>query len=1098
MLIELLRQLMASRLALLGTLGGVVGLLTAAIVRLIPWGLFVLLIVLAVVGVVAFVYLRQWWAKRKDAAFEAGLDAQGQRAVGHSRVRDRENVKALQTQWKQQVEALRRSRVGRQRRWLYFLPWYVIMGAPASGKTTAIANSGLRFPMGQPKLSGTGGTRNCDWWFSEEAVILDTAGRYAFNEDNEPDRDEWLEFLRLLKKYRPAAPINGLIVAVPADDILGRDPDELTEAARTLRHKLDQLVHELGIHFPIYLLVTKCDLIEGFTEFFGRLPRRRLDEMLGWTNPTLDMADPRKIVHEAIEGLRQRIAAMRPGFLWEEERPEVLRAIYVFPEEMRTFQQNLEEFCDVLFRETQYNESPYLRGLYLTSGLQKGTTVSAMLRRLGMHAQATELREENRSYFLRDFFTTRLAGDRNLVATSGHARGRVRVAHNLSLAVVAAACVLAAVVFGGSYVANRTLLNRLEDAMTAAKGTEARPPAETVHSLGEYVDVIAELEDRDRRRPLSARWGLWTGDKAIVPARTLFLDSFERDAYRPSVEPVRRLVQTRDAQQGFPALEGLIRNYVLSRMLNGTSKKAPGANDVLADFWARGQGIEPTEDLFASYASGYLAYLRWRSADAAQAEQAADLQLLRDALPAMFNVDAVVRWANGLYPAVQAAQLPGMPRAIANDARVDGAFRPEAWEQRIGPLTDAVEDIAPDVDPQLTARFREAYRNRWFGAWHLFLTQPKVGGDGREPIALLLGEQTPYFAIVEQAAGAMDFDAGTGSRPAWAGTVARVGGARGDYLAQLASVDQVVKSGQSNPPAALQDAQQLFARPVPVVAVQAEAPADPFGRAERYVAGMTHEGEVADAEDAAMRDRLQVMLQEPIFAAFRSYLALVGDEIDRRWSLDVAGRPTGDCAEVQSLYAPGGPVDQFLNAVLAPFFEPGSLQPKVRYRARVPRDAGWFPASIARARKRCGGGAGGGGGGDRGKLVFTTIPSDPGVGGVFATRTMLTVWCGDGEPWSIEHRQYPVTKQLTWSKEDCSRAEVVVWVGTGAEEERRLAPRSADSLCELLRAADESRGGIVGWRFPDGVTAKFRVNVPPDMCESTAGLAPPARLPRPS
>jgi type VI secretion system protein ImpL len=595
MLAELLRQLLSSRLALIGTMAGVVGLIAAALVRLIPWWLFVAILVLTVLGVVAFVFLRQWWARRKDAALEQGLDAQSQRALGLARVRDRENVKALQTQWKSQVEALRKSRIGRQKRWLYFLPWYVIIGAPASGKSTAIQNSGLRFPMGQPKLSGTGGTKNCDWWFAEEAIILDTAGRYAFSDDNEPDREEWLEFLRLLRKVRPQAPLNGLIVTVSADELLGRESDELVESARTLRHKLDQLVGELGIQFPVYLLITKCDLIDGFTDYFGRLPRRRLDEMLGWTNPAWEMADPRGLVHQALEGLRERVTAMRPGFLWEEERPAPARAIYTFPEELRTFQENLEEFSDVLFRETQYNESPFLRGIYLTSGLQKGTAVSAMLKRLGLRTQATELREERRSFFLKDFFQTRLGADHNLVATSGRAHGKLQLAHNLGLTVVAALCTLVAVVAGGSYVANRTLLNRLEDEMRVAAGAQASPPAETIESLGRYVDVVSELEDRDRRRPLSARWGLWTGRKAIVPARELFLTRFEQDGYLPAVEPARTLVKNRDTAQGFNALEALVRNYALGKLLNGTSKEPPGPNDALTAFWARAKGVEPSE-----------------------------------------------------------------------------------------------------------------------------------------------------------------------------------------------------------------------------------------------------------------------------------------------------------------------------------------------------------------------------------------------------------------------------------------------------------------------------------------------------------------------
>ncbi len=1126
MFADLLQRLLSSRLALLGTMAGVVGLVAAAAVRLIPWWVFVATLLATVLGVAAFVLLRQWWARRKDATLEQGLDAQSQRALGDVRVRDRENVKALQAQWKGQVEALRRSRIGKQKRWLYFLPWYVIIGAPASGKSTAIQNSGLRFPMGAPKLSGTGGTKNCDWWFAEEAIILDTAGRYAFSDDNEPDREEWLEFLRLLRKVRPQAPLNGLIVTISADELLGRESDELVESARTLRHKLDQLVGELGIQFPVYLLITKCDLIDGFTQYFGRLPRRRLDEMLGWTNPSWEMADPRALVHQALEGLRDRITAMRPGFLFEEERPEVARALYTFPEELRTFEDNLEEFSDVLFRETQYNESPFLRGIYLTSGLQKGTAVSAMLKRLGLRTQATELREEKRSFFLKDFFQTRLSSDHNLVATSGRARGKLQLAHNLGLTAVAALCTLVGVVAAGSYVANRTLLNRLEDEMRAAAGSEARPPAETIASLGRYVDVVAALEDRDRRRPLSARWGLWTGQKAIGPARELFLGRFAQEGYLPAVEPARTLVRNRDPAEGFNALEALIRNYALAKLLNGTSKEPPGPNDALAAFWVRARNVEPSEPVFAAYDRGYVAFLRWRPADQVRAEQENDLALLREALPEMFTVEKVESWVNRLeahapgqpprllYPPVRAQDLPAMPAGIANGAEVAGAFRPEAWDDRIGPLADAVQEIAPEVAPDVVPRFRTAFRERWFAAWRQFLDQPKIGGDPGAPWSLLLGEQTPYFAIVEKAGSAMGFDAGTReSPPLWAQTVGRVSGARADYLAQLAAIAAAIKTGEANPPAALEDLKGIFLRPVPIVQEGAEPPADPFGKAERFVATLVNAAGAFDGEDRLVRERLQALLEAPVYAGFQAYLKITGDEIDRRWSQEVASRPAASCEEVKELLLPGGAVPEFVTAVLSAFYETGGSQQKTRYRGRLGRDVGWLAAAQGRVRRKCGAAgapppAGGGGTPGQGKLFFTTLPTQPGAGGLFATRSSLAVYCGDEEPWTIEHRQYPASKQLTWSKDTCSRAEVVVWVGRGPDDERRLPPRAADDLCDLLKSADERSGDTLGWRFSDGVTARFRVQIPKGMCDppaappppppppDTTGLAPPPRLPR--
>lgn len=1103
MIAALLQQILRSRLALMGLAGGSVGLVGAASVRLIPWTMVLVIIVLAVVGVIAFLYLRQWWGRRKDAAFAAAMDAQGAGAKGQARLRDRAQIEELQAKWKEQFAALQRSKVGKQKRFVYFLPWYVIIGAPACGKTTAIENSGLTFPGGAPKLKGTGGTKNCDWWFAEQALLLDTAGRYAFNEDNAPDLDEWIEFLKLLKKNRPIAPINGLIVAVAADELLGKDEDAVVENARTIRDKLDQLVRELGIQFPVYLLVTKCDLVEGFAEFFGRLPQNRLGEMLGWTNPSWEVGDPRALVGEALSGLGDRVRGMRPELLRGADQREAQRAIYVFPEEFRTLEERLVVFGDVLFRETQYNESPFLRGIYFTSGIQKGTAVSSMLMRLGFQ-QASELPEQKRSFFLKDFFSIRLPADKNLVATTGRVRGRAQVVNNLGLAVIATLSILFGVVTGGSYVANRTLLNDLEDEMRAASGTEQRPPAETLAALERYVGVIERLDDRNRRRPLLAGWGLWTGDRVIDPARKLFLDRFDKDAYRPSTGRAREALKTRDEQRGFPGLEALIRNYVYGKQI-ADGRQVTGTNDALASFWNASGEVAP--ETATQFGRGYLAYLAWRAPEGARAEQASDIVLLREALPELFTVDRVADWtdrarctvdgtAKSCYPALRARDV-GVPIAIANEAQVRGAFRTEAWPGHVEPLVTAVESLGNEIDADVVPRFRENFRARYYDEWLRFLGKPKVVGDRDVSVDTQLGAETPYLKIVDTVSGAMTFDAGTGKRPPWADGVTRVMAKRVEYLANLTAVSKQVKGGRADPPAALDDARGIYQRRAAVSDDDGDPPPDPFGKLERWVRQAVRRTEAVDAEDTQARVRVEELLTAPMYEGFRVYVEAAATAIDQQWQRRIGAMPTESCPDIQALYRrPGGAIPEFFATVMEPFYESGYI-PKVRYRARLERSMSWLPSKEAQVRKNCGEGGGGGGGSEDCNVFFRAVPAGATTEGIYATHTVLRIYCGDGDPQVLDHRNNPASLHIVWKRATCSRAEVSVAVGHDPSDERPLDPRGADSLPDLLRAASQQGNRFV-WEFPQGAKAIFEVTQTPPNClfRSTEGTKPPGVLPR--
>ncbi|MEZ5450593.1 MAG: type VI secretion system membrane subunit TssM, partial [Thiolinea sp.] len=174
--------------------------------------------------------------------------------------------------------------------YLYQLPWYVIIGPPGAGKTTLLANSRLHFPLsdkyGKDALRGVGGTRNCDWWFTDEAILLDTAGRYMTQDSREAvDRAGWEGFLDLLHTHRGHQPINGALIAISIADVIQFSPEQLEQHALTIRKRIQELHERLKIRFPVYLIFTKCDLLSGFAEYFDELNGPERDQVWGMTFP---------------------------------------------------------------------------------------------------------------------------------------------------------------------------------------------------------------------------------------------------------------------------------------------------------------------------------------------------------------------------------------------------------------------------------------------------------------------------------------------------------------------------------------------------------------------------------------------------------------------------------------------------------------------------------------------------------------------------------------------------------------------------------------------------------------------------------------------
>ena len=66
-----------------------------------------------------------------------------------------------------------------------------------------------------------------------------------------------------------------MLLTVSVGDLLTRSAAERAEHAAAVRARLQELHQQLGIRLPVYVLVTKSDLLAGFTDYFGDLGKER-------------------------------------------------------------------------------------------------------------------------------------------------------------------------------------------------------------------------------------------------------------------------------------------------------------------------------------------------------------------------------------------------------------------------------------------------------------------------------------------------------------------------------------------------------------------------------------------------------------------------------------------------------------------------------------------------------------------------------------------------------------------------------------------------------------------------------------------------------
>jgi type VI secretion system protein ImpL len=475
-----------------------------------------------------------WRRRRAEKALEAALKPVGPTG----------DEQELSERMAEAIATLRKASPSRN--FLYELPWYVIIGPPGTGKTTALMNSGLKFPLAaegsKAAVGGAGGTRYCDWWFAEDAVLVDTAGRYTTQDsDAEADHKSWLSFLSLLKENRPKQPINGVIIAFSLEDMMLMKPEEVSAHAAAIRKRLLELHETLRVDFPVYALFTKADLVAGFNEFFGAFPEDRRRQVWGATFQTEDRK--KNCVGEVpkeFDALVKRLTEETADRLQAEPDPMARIAIFGFAAQMAGLRDQVAQFLAMIFEPTRYHANAHLRGFYFSSGTQMGTpidqTLGLMERSLGRET-SSYMSGKGKSYFLHDLLAKVIFREAGWVSRDMNAVRRLAAVRYGSIAALVVLTLGISSAWVWSYMNNRRLIASTNSTIMEYR-TIGKPAIEDVvvtdsdfHNIVDLLHKLRNMEagyaHRNDPTPLSERFGL---------SQRARLTSAGEEAYRAALE----------------------------------------------------------------------------------------------------------------------------------------------------------------------------------------------------------------------------------------------------------------------------------------------------------------------------------------------------------------------------------------------------------------------------------------------------------------------------------------------------------------------------------------------------------------------------------
>jgi type VI secretion system protein ImpL len=489
------------------------------------------------------------------------------------------------------------------------LPWYVTLGVDDAGKTSALLNSGLPFPieLNDPKAN----TDYATWRYSQVATFLDVRGSLITHNretDNLTGR-VWNELLRLIQQYRYRKSFNGIILSIDVSSLLSQSEEILAVQTYHLSRALQDLEKVMGFKCPLYVQFTKTDILNGFKEFSDLLSIEEQQQGLGFSLP--NDANPLQHVSAKFNALIDQLHTKALFALPHEKNVQKAATAALFPSELQGLKKRIERFFELLFEANQFRERAYLRGVFFTSAVF-GPKAQQHLLQPYIHEFGLKLRAPN--YLINSkagnvilgMYQRFILAEKNVYRFSVVARREFFIRNGLILSAAGALFMSLLYFWSVSYEQNQLKLEQLNN--HARHYLLALRSAAT--NLTQRKAQLLLLDEMDRvfdpaKDPSSLGWGLYQGNKITANLKDFYVPVLREQFVPVLMDDIKKTL--RDPHTSLGMVYEFLRVYLMLGDKDRLQKDF--VYGLLSNYWADVYHEEPElRNLLTNSLQGYLKY----------------------------------------------------------------------------------------------------------------------------------------------------------------------------------------------------------------------------------------------------------------------------------------------------------------------------------------------------------------------------------------------------------------------------------------------------------------------------------------------------------